>query len=261
MISSHKKLNSPMLTSFSGFKSSRIDSKVPQCSSLADLISNHKKLNSPKSTTGMSQNTNSLPFSSLSNLTSHHLQKSLGSTRPFQEEGLRTKNFSSKKENELFPKTVLDVKNSFSDSNVNTILKDVASLNFGKKDGKTADDEWEIDLSSALRTVDLAKPKSSKVEHSETANRENYSTNKSTFGGSNFDACFFNLHSLRNAELQYALKTASPLGKVLCRKWKTKEPHAKRKAWYFQTSPNVTRFDFSVPSPDSVILQYLRKTT
>ena len=267
MISSHNKLNSSKLTSLSDLKPSNIGSKVPQCSSLADLISNHKKLNLPKKE--LPQNTNSLPFNSLSNLTSHHLRKSVSSATPLQEGDINAKCFSlnKQKENEFVPKIVgLDLKNTVSDSSVNTIVKDVASLNFEKND-KTlkkssveAEDEWEVDLSSALKTVVLAKSKNSKVEPPETTSFKNHSTSKSTLNLTNLDImCDFNLYSLRNEELQYALKKASPMGKVLCRKWKTKKLLSKKKAWYFETSPNVKRFDFIDPSPDSKILQYLRK--
>ena len=246
-----------------GLKSLNNDSKVLQSSSRSNLVSSHNKFNLPESETELSQTT--ISFSSLSELAAHHLKNSGSLTSPFKKGGLNIRNFPlvTKKKEEP-SKTLFNLKNNFSECVVNTIAKDISTLQLDqnvdeidKNSSIEIDDEWEIDLSSALKTVDLTKFKCPRAENSKSAIT---STVRSNLNKPNFSAmCNFNLINLRTKKLKYSVKKASPLGTVLCRKWKTKMPHMNRKAWYFQASPNIVRFDFSEPSPDNKILKHLKK--
>lgn len=218
------------ITAFSNINSLKKDNEAQQCSSLSDLIAGHKKLNSKSAPEVKSTNSS---FSSLSALTSHHLSKS-GTPSFSLNKGPK---FSLDTKNEKpFLKHLPKLENTFSDNIVNNVVKDVSSLTLDEKEN----DKLNVDLNNEMEVV----------EQTESSNLKSCSKSslKSSLGIS---------HNSKSE----IIKKVSPLGKVLCRRWKTKSPISfpKKKAWYFQTSPHIKRFDFVEMSPDSKILQFLRK--
>lgn len=212
---------------------------------MSDLIAGHKKLNSSEV-----KSKNSPSFSSLQALTSHHLSKS-GSPTFSLNKGL----FSVNKKKDDKP-SLSNLKQT--DSILTTVTKDVSSLTLREEQNTNADKK-NIQINNDMKLVVkktnvLNLEDSGKSKNSHSLNSQNTGKNRITL-----DSNTLNSSNVHKKKIEIVFKKASPLGKVLCRRWKTKTPFTKNKAWYFQTSPHITRYDFSELSPDSKILQYLRK--
>lgn len=262
---------------------SKSTSEKPKFSSLSGLISNHASAKDDKDGDKKS-------FGSLAEMTAHHLK----STSPFKKSNknsfvipklsnkvmasssinlpgklIKSVDESDTSRSSDVDKVSLDVKNLQLDNNCEDRDKD-------KDDDKNKDKEsnWEIDLTKALRqpgspAVISSKTKLSNGQDLDIKSQDNFDLKKlydninepicSSIVVDSIEVleCNLTLINLKYAELHHFNKMASPFGKMLCRKWKSKKPYVKKSKCEF--SDKIKPFDFSSPSPDSLILANLRR--
>lgn len=155
-----------------------------------------------------------------------------------------------------FSKNYLNQK-SFSDVPTHSNNKMLPSFVIPKLRGKpieNCDGPCLIDLSSALKAVPEASTKS--------CNRVPFTNDKEVFTLSRASEDIFlelNFDSIKilNNDLELSNKSSSPFGKILCRKWKFNNVNLVKRE---NVSPTrVVHFDFSTPSPDDLILKFIRR--
>lgn len=176
---------------------------------------------------------------------------------------------------EQFSKNFLNKKNSTDDpSQVNVEIKPTFVIpKLRKKNPENVENKCLIDLSSALKFESQSKhtfrSKSEVVfeseplltpESSEKYLNSSTSTNKEcpAFEDIIFDSNLDSYKFFNNIDLELNKKISSPFGKILCRKWKSNYVNVVKNE-NFLPSSKVVQFDFSTPSPDDIILKYLRR--
>lgn len=142
-------------------------------------------------------------------------------------------------------------------------------------EGRTTPDNFTIDLSTALRQIDPGlNVKSINDDKIVKKAVDDFSFGKvlgielcvdrDDSGGLSKSPtkmlgheCKLNVSYLRNIRLSHANRVVSLFGKMLCKRWRSRRPSVKKSNQ--RNSGKIRPFDFSTPSPDSIILSILRR--
>ncbi|XP_058806044.1 uncharacterized protein LOC131672679 isoform X5 [Phymastichus coffea] len=258
------------------------ESDTPSFNSLAELSNHHLKISNNKkdsnrnfvlpsdfvtpkigSKNNDSNQSSSLPFGSLAELTAHHLKSSnkdtnfeaqlFGFVIPKEDSSLSNIKMHIKKEKNIdsnikltIPDLIIKKEKDLEDNpNLSkSFLEDISNLRIEEFDPNKFIESESINFSIHKIAIKSEKPDSAKSK-----------------------ALELSLEAVKRECNQYRVKarnqrkSASPFGKVLCKSFSRKVPYPKEivRDSTVNSRRTILPFDFSSPSPDSIVLARLRR--
>lgn len=272
-------------------------SDSPSFGSLAQLTAHHLKISSDKSDSqkafdspsgfvipkigpknNESNQSTSPSFGSLAELTAHHLKISSKNKNDAEKfgfviskkanedckssiESLSNVQINIKKEKDVhsedkFTVTKFSIKkekgleNSYHTNSTKSVLEDISNMCIDE----------EFDFNKVIKSEPIDYPMSNvaikKEKLGDTISTNFYAINQASKSlESSLEAIKKECSQFREKAI-YQRKTVSLFGKVLCKSYSRKAPYLKKSV---NNAPTISPFDFSSPSPDSVVLARLRR--